>query len=92
MLLGERWIAYHEALGGDIAKMPNHSWDMVKKEKASTMTHVLAFPYNGEADHQILCENPITPNEHHFVRNHGGIPKCINTEEYRLTIPVLELE
>jgi sulfite oxidase len=85
-LLGERWIAYHEALGGGIAKIPDYSWERVLKEKASNMTHILAFPYNGEADHETLAKHSITPNEHHFVRNHGGVPKCINHDEYTLTI------
>ena len=28
--------------------MPKESWDIVKKEKADDMIHVLEFPYNGE--------------------------------------------
>lgn len=31
-------------------------------------------------------ENPLTLVEHHFVRNRGGIPKCINPEKYMLEI------
>lgn len=38
------------------------------------MLHLLQFPYNGEAPKSLLIKDPITPNELHFVRNHGGIP------------------
>jgi sulfite oxidase len=38
------------------------------------MLHLLQFPYNGEAPKGLLIKDPITPNELHFVRNHGGIP------------------
>lgn len=50
------------------------------------MTHVLDFPYNGEPNHGSLMEDAITPSQHHFVRNHGGIPKCINPELYKVEI------
>jgi sulfite oxidase len=66
--------------------MPDYSWEKVKAEKAANMTHVLAFPYNGEANHEDLHNDPITPNEHHFVRNHGGVPKCIDVDQYTLTV------
>jgi sulfite oxidase len=38
------------------------------------MLHLLQFPYNGEPPKALLTKEPITPNELHFVRNHGGIP------------------
>ena len=63
-----------------------YSWGRVLKEKAETMTHVLEFPYNGEPNHEFLMHDPITPNNHHFVRNHGGIPKCINADKYEVEI------
>lgn len=41
------------------------------------MIHLLQFPYNGETPHSRLVDvnNPITPNEDFFVRNHGGVPR-----------------
>jgi sulfite oxidase len=38
------------------------------------MLHLLQFPYNGEPPKGLLSNDPITPNNLHFVRNHGGIP------------------
>jgi len=38
------------------------------------MLHLLQFPYNGEAPKRLVASQPVTPNELHFVRNHGGIP------------------
>lgn len=38
------------------------------------MLHLLQFPYNGEPPKSLLINEDITPNELHFVRNHGGIP------------------
>lgn len=49
------------------------------------MLHLLQFPYNGEPPKVLLTENPITPNELHFVRNHGGIPD-IDPEAFDLRI------
>jgi len=46
---------------------------------------VLDFPFNGEPRHKILGENPITPNDLHFVRNHGGIP-TIDPAAFELSI------
>ena len=43
---GVRWKQYHAALG--LENIPKESWDLVKKEKADDMIHVLDFPYNGE--------------------------------------------
>jgi sulfite oxidase len=47
VLTGERWKQYHSSCGLDY--IVNDSWDFVLKEKAADMTHVLQFPYNGEA-------------------------------------------
>lgn len=38
------------------------------------MLHLLQFPYNGEPPKSLVAAKPVTPNELHFVRNHGGIP------------------
>ena len=38
------------------------------------MLHLLQFPYNGEPPKRLAAEKPITPNNLHFIRNHGGIP------------------
>jgi sulfite oxidase len=38
------------------------------------MLHLLQFPYNGEPPKGLLTKENITPNDLHFVRNHGGIP------------------
>lgn len=35
-------------------------------------SQVLDFPYNGEPPRQAMMDSPITPNNMHFVRNHGG--------------------
>jgi len=47
VLTGERWKQYHYATGLDY--IVKESWDTVLEEKAADMTHVLQFPYNGEA-------------------------------------------
>ncbi|KAF2103896.1 mitochondrial putative sulfite oxidase [Rhizodiscina lignyota] len=71
---GERWKKVHQALGEPLAELPSKSWEVVEAEKAKDMRHVLEFPYNGEPPPEKLHENLITPNQYHFVRNHGGIP------------------
>lgn len=48
ILEGVRWKQYHAALGSTLEKLPEESWDIVKKEKSEDMIHVLDFPYNGE--------------------------------------------
>jgi sulfite oxidase len=45
-----------------------------RQEKHPEMLHLLQFPYNGEPPKGLLSNDPITPNNLHFVRNHGGIP------------------
>ena len=54
--------------------MPEESWSRVIQEKHADMLHLLEFPYNGEPPKRLVTAKPITPNELHFVRNHGGIP------------------
>ncbi|KAK8097660.1 uncharacterized protein PG998_013146 [Apiospora kogelbergensis] len=85
ILTGERWKQYHYAMGPNLEKLPDISWDYVKKEKSEDMIHVLQFPYNGETPRDRLVETEITPNKDHFVRNHGGIPE-IDPQEYTLDI------
>ncbi|KAF8866384.1 molybdopterin binding oxidoreductase [Acephala macrosclerotiorum] len=76
LLESARWKQYHYALGNAIKDIPAESWLFVEKEKAPDMIHVLQFPYNGELqEHNQLAATPITRNEDHFVRNHGGIPE-----------------
>jgi sulfite oxidase len=38
------------------------------------MLHLLQFPYNGEPPKRLVTAKPVTPNDLHFIRNHGGIP------------------
>ncbi len=49
------------------------------------MLHLLQFPYNGEAPKKLFEKQSITPNDLHFVRNHGGIPD-IEAETWDLGI------
>lgn len=39
------------------------------------MLHLLQFPYNSEPPKGLLTKDAVTPNELHFMRNHGGIPR-----------------
>ncbi|KAL7941887.1 Oxidoreductase, molybdopterin-binding domain-containing protein [Trichoderma barbatum] len=50
------------------------SWKTVLEEKHPGMLHLRQFPYNGEPPKGLLSKEAITPNDLHFVRNHGGIP------------------
>jgi sulfite oxidase len=43
--------------------IPDESWEIVQKEKAADMIHVLDFPYNGEPPRDKLMQGKITPNE-----------------------------
>ncbi|CAI6331907.1 unnamed protein product [Periconia digitata] len=81
ILEGVRWKYYHYAMGPTLRRMPDISWEYVKKEKSPDMIHVLQFPYNGEPPRDRLVKTEITPNKDHFVRNHGGIPE-IDAGEY----------
>jgi len=49
------------------------------------MLHLLQFPYNGEPPKSLATQKPITPNNLHFVRNHGGIPD-IDPEAFDLKL------
>lgn len=85
ILEGVRWKQYHHVMGPTLKNVPDESWEYVQKEKSPDMTHILQFPYNGEPPRARLVETEITPNEDHFVRNHGGIPH-IEEEAFRLEI------
>ncbi|KAK1975730.1 oxidoreductase molybdopterin binding domain-containing protein [Colletotrichum cereale] len=81
VLPGTNWKLWHHAIGGELEKVPDDSWDIVLKEKHPDMLHLLQFPYNGEPPKRLVTDKEITPNPLHFVRNHGGIP-IIDKEEY----------
>jgi sulfite oxidase len=85
VLEGVRWKLWHKAIGGALENVPEESWDIVVEEKHPGMLHLLQFPYNGEPPKGLLVKEPITPNELHFVRNHGGIP-TIEPEAFDLRI------
>jgi sulfite oxidase len=74
VLEGVRWKEWHRAIGGPLFAVPEESWARVIQEKHPDMLHLLEFPYNGEPPKRLVTAKPITPNELHFVRNHGGIP------------------
>lgn len=74
VLEGVRWKEWHRAIGGRLTSVPEESWVRVKQEKHPDMLHLLEFPYNGESPKRLTTALPITPNNLHFVRNHGGIP------------------
>jgi len=74
VLEGIRWKLWHKAIGGALTNVPEESWERVLEEKHPDMLHLLQFPYNGEPPKSLLTKEPVTPNELHFVRNHGGIP------------------
>ncbi|MCJ1308472.1 hypothetical protein MMC25_002125 [Agyrium rufum] len=85
VLQGTRWKQYHKALGPTLENLPAESWEIVQAEKSKDMIHVLDFPYNGEPPRNRFKHDPITLNEDHFVRNHGGIP-VINADDWFLEI------
>jgi len=85
ILEGVRWKQYHYALGKTLKNLPSISWEYVLKEKSPDMIHVLQFPYNGEPPRDRLVSTPITPNNDHFIRNHGGVPE-IDAESYTIDI------
>ncbi len=45
-----------------------------------------AKPFNAETPSNFSVENPITPNELHFKRNHLPVPSNIDLENYKLEI------
>ena len=85
VLPGTHWKMWHHALGGELATVPEDSWETVLREKHPQMLHLLQFPYNGEAPKRLVTAKVITPNPLHFVRNHGGIPD-IDKNEWSLTL------
>ncbi|KAL5452799.1 hypothetical protein PMIN06_005828 [Paraphaeosphaeria minitans] len=91
VLPGTHWKMWHHAVGGELAKIPDDSWDLVLKEKHSDMLHLLQFPYNGEPPKRFVTAKEITPNPLHFVRNHGGIP-IIDKDVYSFTMDGLVKE
>lgn len=65
VLTGERWKQYHSAIG--LGHIVDESWRVVQEEKSADMTHILQFPYNGEAPGvrafllSPLFQAPLTP-------------------------------
>lgn len=56
---GMRWVKYHNLLGGVLARIPDESDEVVRREKDAEIdvekgekrvTTVLKFPWNGETD------------------------------------------
>lgn len=85
VLPGDDFKAWHEALGGELASVPEDSWTTVLREKHPDMLHLLQFPYNGEPPKRLVTSKAITPNPLHFVRNHGGIP-LIEKDKWSLSL------
>ncbi|KAK3736503.1 hypothetical protein QZH41_009389, partial [Actinostola sp. cb2023] len=50
-----------------------------------TLLVVSEKPYIGEIPTEVLCDDYLTPNERHFVRNHMPVP-AIDDNDYRLTL------
>jgi sulfite oxidase len=74
---------WHHSVGGELTTVPEDSWETVLKEKHPDMLHLLQFPYNGEPPKRLVTSKAITPNDLHFVRNHGGIPR-IDKDKFSL--------
>ncbi|KAJ9103795.1 hypothetical protein QFC21_002257 [Naganishia friedmannii] len=72
ILLGHRWKAYHKALGPHLADAHEESWKVFKEEKKDNM--------------EDLMKSHITPNNIHYVRNHGGIPTVPNTDVFSIKV------
>lgn len=85
VLEGVRWKAWHKAIGGPLTSVPEESWLRVIQEKHPDMLHLLQFPYNGEPPKRLVTAKPVTPNNLHFIRNHGGIPD-IESDKWYLTL------
>ncbi|KAL3443402.1 Oxidoreductase, molybdopterin-binding domain-containing protein [Aspergillus insuetus] len=85
VLTGEDFKQWHWALGGELASVPDDSWEIVLKEKHPDMLHLLQFPYNAEPPKRLVTSKAITPNPLHFVRNHGGIP-LIDKDKWSLSL------
>ncbi len=82
---GKRWKSWHKTVRGPLTSVPEESWLRVTEEKHPDMLHLLEFPYNGEPPKRLVTAKPTTPNELHFVRNHGGIPD-IDASKYFLQL------
>ncbi|TQN65094.1 Sulfite oxidase [Colletotrichum shisoi] len=91
VLPGTHWKMWHHAVGGELDRVPDDSWDMVQREKHPDMLHLLQFPYNGEPPKRLVTDREITPNALHFVRNHGGIP-IIDRRDYSFLVDGLVAE
>jgi sulfite oxidase len=76
---------WHKAIGGPLTSVPDESWRCVLEEKHPDMLHLLQFPYNGEPPKRLVTAETITPNNLHFIRNHGGIPN-IKPDKWELKI------
>lgn len=85
VLPGTHWKMWHHAIAGELSDVPEDSWKTVLKEKNPEMLHLLQFPYNGEPPKRLVTDKAVTPNDLHFVRNHGGIP-IIDEEKFSLDI------
>lgn len=85
VIAGDDFVAWHEALGGELATVAEDSWRIVLLEKHPDMLHLLKFPYNGEPPKRLVTSKAITPNPLHFVRNHGGIP-IIEQDQWDLSL------
>ncbi|CAI7628410.1 unnamed protein product [Penicillium pancosmium] len=85
VLPGDDFVAWHEAIGGELTPVPEDSWRTVLLEKHPDMLHLLKFPYNGEPPKRLVTSKAITPNPLHFVRNHGGIP-IIDKDKWDLSL------
>ena len=82
---GTHWKMWHHAVGGELTTVPEDSWNTVLKEKHPDMLHLLQFPYNGEPPKRLVTSKAVTPNDLHFVRNHGGIP-IIDKDKWNLQL------
>ncbi|RMZ17474.1 hypothetical protein D0862_00851 [Hortaea werneckii] len=85
VLPGTHWKMWHAAVGGELTTVAEDSWETVLREKHPEMLHLLQFPYNGEPPKRLTTAKSITPNNLHFVRNHGGIP-IIDEEKFSFEV------
>ncbi|KAK4494266.1 hypothetical protein PRZ48_014564 [Zasmidium cellare] len=85
VLEGTNFKKWHHAIAGGLKDEPESSWNTVLKEKHPEMLHLLQFPYNGEPPKRLTTAKAVTPNNLHFVRNHGGIP-LIDEEKFSFDV------
>ncbi|KAJ9092063.1 hypothetical protein QFC19_008837 [Naganishia cerealis] len=82
------------ALGPQLKDVHEESWKIFKEEKRNNMLTgvvtfqlvVLDFPMNCEPRRADLVKSHITPNDIHYVRNHGGIPTVQNIDAYSIKV------